>query len=186
MVHSLNMALCMDMQMNGLKLSNSWAGYLILLNPPYTAATQWRFVNRAIDEVENDQVRLCVSAGALLLLQGTAPQPVWSQVPAVLLLCRNSTDTAYFQRLRPYPRVLLRRTNTRFKGSTRLSHPLALASSTQRPTPRVCWCRLQQDPHRIRHLCLCDRQVILQASARSASSLCCDQSPVDVAQQQTR
>lgn len=42
--------------MNGLKLSNSWAGYLILLNPPYTAATQWRFVNRAIDEVENDQV----------------------------------------------------------------------------------------------------------------------------------
>lgn len=42
--------------MNGLKLSNSWAGHLVLLNPPYTAATQWRFVNRAIDEVENDQV----------------------------------------------------------------------------------------------------------------------------------
>ena len=42
--------------MNGLKLSNSWAGYLILLNPPYTAAAQWRFVNRAIDEVENDRV----------------------------------------------------------------------------------------------------------------------------------
>ena len=43
--------------MNGLKLSNSWEGFLILLNPPYTAATQWRFVNRAIDEVENDKVR---------------------------------------------------------------------------------------------------------------------------------
>lgn len=28
---------------------------------------------------------------------------------------RNSTDTAYFQRLRPYPRVLLRRCNTQFK-----------------------------------------------------------------------
>lgn len=37
------------------------------------------------------------------------------QVPAVLLVCRNSTDTAYFQRLRPYPRVLLRRQNARFK-----------------------------------------------------------------------
>ena len=37
------------------------------------------------------------------------------QVPAVLLVCRNSTDTAYFQRLRPYPRVLLRRSNTHFK-----------------------------------------------------------------------
>jgi hypothetical protein len=32
-----------------------------------------------------------------------------------LLHCRNSTDTAYFQRLRPYPRVLLRRCNTQFK-----------------------------------------------------------------------
>jgi len=39
-----------------------------------------------------------------------------AQVPAVLLVCRNSTDTAYFQRLRPYPRVLLRRQNARFKA----------------------------------------------------------------------
>ena len=38
-----------------------------------------------------------------------------AQVPAVLLVCRNSTDTAYFQRLRPYPRVMLRRGNARFK-----------------------------------------------------------------------
>ncbi len=38
-----------------------------------------------------------------------------AQVPAVLLVCRNSTDTAYFQRLRPYPRVALRRSHTRFK-----------------------------------------------------------------------
>ncbi|KAK9834168.1 hypothetical protein WJX81_004826 [Elliptochloris bilobata] len=80
-----------DKQMNGLLLSNSWAGYHMLLNPDYKAAVQWRFVNRAIDEVENDSV------------------------PAVLLVCRNSTDTAYFQRLRPYPRVLLRRQNARFK-----------------------------------------------------------------------
>ena len=42
------------------------------------------------------------------------------QVPAVLLVCRNSTDTAYFQRLRPYPRVLLRRQNARFKVSAPL------------------------------------------------------------------
>lgn len=33
----------------------------------------------------------------------------------MLLVCRNSTDTAYFQRLRPYPRVMLRRGNARFK-----------------------------------------------------------------------
>ena len=53
---------------------------------------QWRFVNRAIDEVENDRV------------------------PAVILICRNSTDTAYYQRLRPYPRVLLRRQCVKFKN----------------------------------------------------------------------
>ena len=52
---------------------------------------QWRFVNRCIDEVEN------------------------GQVPAAVLICRNSTDTAYFQRLRPYPRVMLRRMSARFK-----------------------------------------------------------------------
>lgn len=52
---------------------------------------QWRFVNRAIDEVES------------------------GQVPGVVLVCRNSTDTGYFQRLRPYPRVLLRRLSARFK-----------------------------------------------------------------------
>ncbi|EIE26240.1 hypothetical protein COCSUDRAFT_83615 [Coccomyxa subellipsoidea C-169] len=75
-----------DKKMNGLLMSNSWAGFHVLLNPDYSAATQWRFVNRAIDEV-----------------------------PAVLLVCRNSTDTAYFQRLRPYPRVMLRRGNARFK-----------------------------------------------------------------------
>lgn len=37
------------------------------------------------------------------------------QVPAVVLVCRNSTDTAYFQRLRPYPRVMLRRHKCLFK-----------------------------------------------------------------------
>ncbi|GMH33587.1 hypothetical protein BSKO_01421 [Bryopsis sp. KO-2023] len=76
---------------NGLKKSNSWSGHHIILNPDYKAQVQWRFVNRAIDEVENDRV------------------------PAVLLVCRNSTDTAYFQRLTPYPRVLLRRQNAQFK-----------------------------------------------------------------------
>ncbi|KAL0042559.1 hypothetical protein WJX79_003671 [Trebouxia sp. C0005] len=76
---------------NGLKLSNSWAGYHILLNPDYSAQILWRFVNRAIDEVENHQV------------------------PAVVLVCRNSTDTAYFQRLRPYPRIMLRRMKCLFK-----------------------------------------------------------------------
>ena len=48
---------CHMLQMNGLLLSNSWAGFHMLLNPDYKAAVQWRFVNRAIDEVENDSVR---------------------------------------------------------------------------------------------------------------------------------
>ncbi|KAK9867491.1 hypothetical protein WJX84_009338 [Apatococcus fuscideae] len=80
-----------DKQDNGLKLSNSWSGYHIILNPDFSANVQWRFVNRAIDEVENQRV------------------------PGVLLMVRNSTDTAYFQRLRPYPRILLRRLAARFK-----------------------------------------------------------------------
>ena len=58
---------------DGLRLSNPWKGHYILLNPDFRAAVQWRFVNRAIDEVEN------------------------GQVPAVVLVCRNSTDTGYFQ-----------------------------------------------------------------------------------------
>ena len=33
----------------------------------------------------------------------------------MVLVCRNSTDTAYFQRLRPYPRVMLRRHKCLFK-----------------------------------------------------------------------
>ncbi len=37
------------------------------------------------------------------------------QVPAVLLVCRNSTDAAYYQRLAPYPRILLRRMAALFK-----------------------------------------------------------------------
>lgn len=49
---------CDLLQMNGLLVANSWAGYHVLLNPDYSAAMQWRFVNRAIDEVENDRVSL--------------------------------------------------------------------------------------------------------------------------------
>ncbi|GFR43232.1 hypothetical protein Agub_g4291, partial [Astrephomene gubernaculifera] len=80
-----------DKHDDGLCLSNPWSGYYVILNPEFTSQTQWRFVNRAIDEVEG------------------------GEVPGVLLVCRNSTDTAYFQRLRPYPRVMLRRTSARFK-----------------------------------------------------------------------
>lgn len=46
------------LQDNGLKLSNSWSGYHIILNPDFSANVQWRFVNRAIDEVENQRVSL--------------------------------------------------------------------------------------------------------------------------------
>ena len=54
------------------------------------------------------------------------------QVPAVILVCRNSTDTAYFQRLRPYPRIMLLRYNTRFKDYVRNPLPAPLACQT-------CW-----------------------------------------------
>ncbi len=57
----------------------------------YKATIQWRFINRAIDEVENNNC------------------------PAIILICRNSTDTAYFHRLMPYPRILLRRSSIQFK-----------------------------------------------------------------------
>ncbi len=43
-------------QDDGLTETNSWSGYHVLLNPDYSAATQWRFVNRAIDEVEGGNV----------------------------------------------------------------------------------------------------------------------------------
>lgn len=52
--------------------------------------------------------------------RGARPRPHSSrwplcQVPGVLLVCRNSTDANYFQRLRPYPRVLLGRKCALFK-----------------------------------------------------------------------
>ena len=37
------------------------------------------------------------------------------RVPGVVLVCRNGTDTGYYQRLSPYPRVLLRRASAMFK-----------------------------------------------------------------------
>ena len=80
-----------DKHANGLLLSNPWAGYHVLLNPEFSANIAHRFVARAIDEVENGSCR------------------------SVLLVCRNSTDTRYFQRLRPYPRVHLLRSSIMFK-----------------------------------------------------------------------
>lgn len=55
------------------------------------AQGQWRWINRAIDEVE---------AG---------------RVPGIILLCRNSTETEFFQRLRPYPKVFLLASNIFFR-----------------------------------------------------------------------
>ena len=80
-----------DKHANGLLLSNSWAGFHVLLNPEFSANIAHRFVARAIDEVENGSCK------------------------SVLLVCRNSTDTRYFQRLRPYPRVHLLRSSIMFK-----------------------------------------------------------------------
>ena len=44
------------------------------------------------------------------------PRPeLISQVPACILIVRNSTDAGFFRRLLPYPRVYLRRGAARFK-----------------------------------------------------------------------
>ena len=80
-----------DREDDGLKQENSWKGYYIILNPSYESQVQWRFINRAINEVE------------------------WGFCPGVLLVCRNSTDTSYFQRLLPFPRIFLRRDAIHFK-----------------------------------------------------------------------
>ena len=85
---------CYDKKDDGLKMTNSWAGYHVLVNPPYEAQVQWRFINRAINEVE------------------------WEHCPGIVLVCRNSTDTSYFQRLLPFPRIHLRRTAVQFKDYT--------------------------------------------------------------------
>jgi hypothetical protein len=42
-----------DKALDGLRLSNSWGGYHVILNPDFDAQVMWRFVNRAIDEVRN-------------------------------------------------------------------------------------------------------------------------------------
>ena len=80
-----------DKRDDGLLKKNEWKGFHVILNPPYEPQTQWRFINRAINEVE------------------------FGNVPGALIVCRNSTDTGYFQRLRPYLRVMLRRDAIRFK-----------------------------------------------------------------------
>ena len=58
-------------------------------------------------------------------------------VPVVLLVCRNSTDTAYFQRLRPYPRVLLKRTWTLFRDYTNTCGTPGWVSSTRGTAVRI-------------------------------------------------
>jgi hypothetical protein len=83
-----------DKSMNGLLSKNSWANKFALLNPPYETQTQWRFIHRAINEVE------------------------WGFSKGILLVCRNSTDTNYFQKLLPFPRVMLRRNAVQFKDYT--------------------------------------------------------------------
>mmetsp|Transcript_8218 Transcript_8218/g.51089 ORF Transcript_8218/g.51089 Transcript_8218/m.51089 type:complete len:350 (+) Transcript_8218:1624-2673(+) len=84
-----------DRSDDGLLPANSWEGFHVILNPPYESQMTWRFVNRAIDEVEA------------------------RRVGGVLLILRNSTGTEYFQRLLPYPRVSLRQGEVLFKDYER-------------------------------------------------------------------
>jgi hypothetical protein len=118
---------------DGLALRNSWEGSFVLLNPPYESALQWRFINRAIDEVE------------------------WGRCRGVLLVCRNSTDTSYFQRLRPYPRALLRRDAIRFKDYPS-GTPIACASRTHARTHAralaVCCAMRAHETHRLTRMLL--------------------------------
>ena len=68
-VHHVSVMPSLQLQMNGLKLSNSWAGYRVLLNPEFSSSVQWRFVNRAIDEVGPPAQRhlLCPQMAQMLL-----------------------------------------------------------------------------------------------------------------------
>lgn len=80
-----------DCKDDGLAEENGWAGYSLILNPPYTKELQHRFVDRARDEVAVGRVH------------------------GVVLVCRNSTDTNWFQRLSAHPRCMLHRACIRFK-----------------------------------------------------------------------
>lgn len=84
-----------DKSDDGLLSDNLWEGFHVILNPPYESQVTWRFVNRAIDEVEA------------------------RRVSGVLLILRNSTGTEYFQRLLPYPRVSLKQGEVLFKDYER-------------------------------------------------------------------
>lgn len=54
---------------DGLEMANSWSQRYVYLNPPFDSALQWRFINRAIDEVES------------------------GRCPGAIILCRGSPDT---------------------------------------------------------------------------------------------
>ena len=101
----------------------------------------------------------------------------------MLLVARNSTDTAYFQRLRPYPRVLLRRSHTRFKDYVRLQHASVL-HAIQHPalgcslavvlpcnSPCMASCA-GQDAHRLWSGPVLHRQGVLQVRTPSHRRAC--------------
>jgi len=78
----------------------------------------WRFVNRAIDEVENRSV-----PGVLLLCRNRCARRASRLVRVTITptsanpcdVGTDSTDTKYFQRLGQYPRAFLRQNAIRFK-----------------------------------------------------------------------
>ena len=80
-----------DKKDDGLDIENAWKGFHVLLNAPFDRADLWRWLNRAVDEVEN------------------------GHCPAIIAITPNSTDANYFQRFRPYLRCSLRRDSIQFK-----------------------------------------------------------------------
>jgi hypothetical protein len=111
---------CYDKRDDGLAPSNSWQRVeYAYVNPEFGQTVQWRFVNRCADEVEawrggGERASPAEEDGASPASPSSSPTAD-RRLKAIALLTRNSTDTSFFQRLRAYPRVYLRRSAVLFR-----------------------------------------------------------------------
>jgi len=128
---------CYDRRDDGLAARSSWQRVpFAYVNPPFCSTVQWRFVNRCSDEIENsggggggsggggedDEAEGRADAAAAATaptLSSASSSPPRKRLRAIALLCRNSTDTGFFQRLRCFPRVFFRRNAVQFSDYTK-------------------------------------------------------------------
>jgi hypothetical protein len=112
-----------DRHTDGLAERNSWQRLpFIWCNPDFSSTVQWRFVNRCSNEIEGGLFETGGSGGGgsgrgargNANANANATPTNGRHLRAIALLTRNSTDTSFFQRLRCFPRVYLRRNAMRF------------------------------------------------------------------------